>query len=145
MADKPILIKVAEKIVRWLLFSVVLSLVPLFVRVISNPKAVFTWDALTPNGELLLIAITLCAASIGDIFVAKGTDHHILGLMRLLGGSCALIIIILSALIYGINFDLTSAGTYVFNQAMLPMTWYIYGAAIINSLTCVSIVSISEP
>ncbi|HEY0020637.1 MAG TPA: hypothetical protein VGC13_30340 [Longimicrobium sp.] len=68
----------AEKLVRWFMFSVLVSLVPLALTYFSHrlDRRVVHLEMLVARGELLLICTTLGAAALGELF-PSGRDNVI--------------------------------------------------------------------
>jgi hypothetical protein len=58
-----------EKLLRWAIFTVVISLVPFGLTAFNlyNSDKLFGLSSLWPHGELLLIATALAADAIGDL------------------------------------------------------------------------------
>lgn len=83
----------AEKLVRWFMFSVLVSLVPLaltyFNLWLDHREGQF--EVLVARGELLLICTTLGAAAIGELF--PGNREHGLAKLLIAGGLILLILI----------------------------------------------------
>ena len=86
----------ARNVIKWLIFSVAASAVPLLFSmlnlfVLKNEP----WDParLIGNGELFLIAVTLCAGGLGEALDAPG-DRVTTKLIA--GGACALIMLFAS-------------------------------------------------
>lgn len=84
-----------EKLVRWFLFNVLISLTPLIasfmgLRLDNQPYSV---HALTARGELLLISTTIASAAVGEL-IPTGRNRATLKLVA--GGSCMLLILLSS-------------------------------------------------
>ena len=88
----------AAKLIRWLIFGVAISLIPLAYNFLNLQLrgASPTLIQLVKNGELLLIICAFCAASIGALV---GSGPRMLPLKLICGGG-ALIILMLSALYF---------------------------------------------
>ena len=88
----------SEKLIRWIIFSVLMALVPLLVDVLWIVTRGGT-EALTSvlaRGELLLITAALCAASVGELF-GSGNDRRS---RKVISGGAALLILLVSALYF---------------------------------------------
>ena len=84
-----------EKLTRWFIFSVLVSLVPLAIswlgmRLDRKPA---TLQVITARGELLLISTTIAAAAVGEV-IAGGQDRATQKLLA--GGSCMLAVLLSS-------------------------------------------------
>ena len=59
---------------RWLVFGVVLGLLPIlfnFMYIVTIPKIGLSWGILLGRGELLLLAVGLCAGALGDLVLMR--------------------------------------------------------------------------
>ena len=95
---KPGMLTLPEKLTRWLIFSVLISLVPLFTSYAGllldgRPASLHT---LTGRGELLLITTTLAAAAIGEL-IPSGRER---GTQKLLAGGSCIVIVLFSSLLF---------------------------------------------
>jgi hypothetical protein len=84
-----------EKLVRWFLFNVLISLTPLItsfmgLQLDSQPYSV---HALTARGELLLISTTIASAAVGEL-IPSGRGKATLKLVA--GGGCVLLVMLCS-------------------------------------------------
>jgi hypothetical protein len=87
-----------EKLTRWFIFSVLISLVPLitsYLGLLLDSRAA-TLQTVTGRGELLLITTTLAAAAIGEL-IPSGRDR---GTQKLLAGGSCIVIVLLSSLLF---------------------------------------------
>lgn len=81
----------AERIARWFMFSVLVSLMPLLISYMANkldriPAAAM---AATADGGLLLICTTLAAGALGELIPGERSD----GVKKLfVGGACVFIV-----------------------------------------------------
>lgn len=85
------------KIIRWLVFSVAIALLPLVANLLKTNTEITPWELSTiiGRGELLLIVAALCATAIGDLV---GSTDHLQGWKIVSGGAC--IVLLLLATIY---------------------------------------------
>jgi hypothetical protein len=88
----------AARLVIWLIFSVVLALVPIGYTALSllTHNAAATMDRILEHGELYILAASLCAAAVGDL-LASGDSHRTL--KRIFGG-LALTVLLAAALAF---------------------------------------------
>lgn len=87
-----------EKFTRWFIFSVVISLVPLFTSYVglALDRRTAGLAAVIGRGELLLITTTLAAAAIGEL-IPSGRER---GTQKLLAGGACTVIVLLSSLVF---------------------------------------------
>jgi hypothetical protein len=88
-----------QKLTRWLIFSVLLALVPIaiscMVQVAHGHDLKI--DPALAHGELLLITASLCAASCGELF---GTPpRYALG--QIIAGGSSVLLLVLATLFFG--------------------------------------------
>jgi hypothetical protein len=88
----------SEKLVRWLLFSVLIALTPLAtsymgMRLDSQAPAAY---ALTARGELLLISGTIASAAVGELIPAGRAKAA----QKLLAGGSCLLLVLFSSLFF---------------------------------------------
>jgi hypothetical protein len=106
-----------EKLTRWLIFSVLISLVPLFTSYVGQllDHRTASLDSVTGRGELLLITTTLAAAAIGEL-IPSGRER---GTQKLLaGGSCIVIVLFSSLLFAAVQSRLHPGGALVFGLSL---------------------------
>jgi hypothetical protein len=88
----------AEKVSRWFLFGVLISLVPLFWSyenlIIKAQPA--TMAKIVGNGELLIIVWALCAGALGELFGSNGDYKN----FKIISGGLTLIVLIAAALLF---------------------------------------------
>lgn len=84
----------SEKMTRWLIFSVLVSLMPLVTSYLSLQLDRRTGlHVLTARGELLLISTTIASAAVGEL-IAGGRNKATPKLLA--GGSCILLVLLSS-------------------------------------------------
>jgi len=87
-----------NKLIRWLIFSVALALVPLgvgwLIQLTHNQEP--TLESLLAHGELLLIAAALCAAAVGELI---GSGDALLG-RKLVAGGISLVLVVVAAIYF---------------------------------------------
>jgi hypothetical protein len=130
-----------EKVLKWLMFSVLLALVPIAFGVLSYASRnsglglqVSTARILS-HGELLLVASALCAAAVGESF-GEGKKYRI---PKLLSAGCAIIILLFSALYFA---DASAAylAEVEYNENLVRTTSiYVFIAAVIASGSCIAL------
>lgn len=64
-----------NKVIRWTLYSVLIGLIPLFLRgllaMTNTTDQQFNWSSVIENGELILICAVLNARSAGELFTSE--------------------------------------------------------------------------
>lgn len=90
----------AEKLVRWFMFSVLVSLVPLALTyfILWVDRREVHLEMLVARGELLLISTTLGAAALGELF--PGTREN--ALEKLLSGGALVLLMLTSSLFFAV-------------------------------------------
>jgi|GEM_PF-1600988 len=86
------------KIVRWIMFSIVLSLLPLGMKMLSLSirNHNFSYSDIVSHGELLLITITMCTTAIAELFCSGSGSKP----PKLFVGSVTILILILAASLF---------------------------------------------
>lgn len=86
------------KVVQWLLFSVVVALVPILfgltVLIFKGEDA--NLPAVVGRGELLILVSALCAAALGDLILSNGATIW----AKLLCGGMNVFVLLMSALMF---------------------------------------------
>lgn len=110
-----------RKLVRFLLFSVCVALVPILFRCLPSPSGQPSRslaDAVA-HGELLLVGVAAAATALGEV-LGTGREHdlrHLLG-----GGTCVLVIIAASLYFAGIPTASPIDSSAVFNVSGVVFT-----------------------
>lgn len=87
-----------ERLVRWFLFSVLVSLIPLaltYVNLLLDGREAHL-AMLLARGELLLVSATLGAAALGELF-PSGREH---AMAKLLASGASVLMIVLSSVCF---------------------------------------------
>lgn len=90
---------ITERLLRWLFFSVGVSLIPLIYRTLKSSSTI-SWtnfEASISRGELSLITTALCAAAIGELM---GTSRSF-RFPKLICGAACLSVLMLAAFHFG--------------------------------------------
>jgi hypothetical protein len=87
-----------ERLVRWFMFSVLVSLVPLVSSYFNLwlDKRQAPMEVLVARGELLLICTTLGAAAIGELFPGSRDN----AVEKLLSGGASILLILVSTVFF---------------------------------------------
>jgi hypothetical protein len=102
-----------EKLAKWLIFSVLLSLVPLLAnyglyRITENA---IDLELLLSHGELFLIAAALTGTALGEIIASRKKRQH--GNWRLCSAGGSLLIVILASMLFAFV-----SGTQLANRSL---------------------------
>lgn len=91
----------AEKLVSWAIFSVVVALIPIFfnaLRLHSRPGGPGPHTILD-RGELLILTAALCAAAVGELLISPQVDG-VVRVSKLVAGGAVILILLFSSLYY---------------------------------------------
>lgn len=119
-----------EKLVRWFMFSVLISLVPLAVTHFNlrlDGRTVRP-EMLVARGELLLICTTLGAAALGELF--PGGGGHAMG--KILGAGASILIVVLSSFYYAVIQSRPSPD----QGSILTISVSLFAAMLISGASC---------
>ncbi|MBI1927730.1 hypothetical protein HYR99_26270 [Candidatus Poribacteria bacterium] len=120
-----------EKIIHWLIFSVLLALTPIGINCIFTFTIgkIPTLATLFSKGELLLISAILTGRAIGELVTRDGTRR----IAKLLtGGACVIILIFASAW-----FGLMSAGIPTNTDFVSWSSIVVFATAVLVSGWCI--------
>src|SRR5579863_1592711 len=82
------------KLLKWLIFTVVVALVPFGIVALDlwdKGDNLFAWSVLWPHGELMLVSTALAADALGDLIAS---DRPSGSLKIAAGGGCLVVLII---------------------------------------------------
>jgi hypothetical protein len=134
------------KLLRWMMFAVLLSIVPLLGALITS-IASNHFEGMyhfLSGGELLLIATTLAAASVGELFGSRpqsGSQPQSASRTEVIAGGAAMLVVVLGALSYPSFRAIQSSG----QTANEPFVAWFSGALFILSMASGAIcVALSE-
>ena len=121
------------RITRWLIFSVLVSLLPVIFSalVLLTGQGISSITVLLSGGELLLISSAICAGAIGEIVTS--TNRNKIG--RVLAGGGSVIILASSSFWFAhivssesVNGDVVAWGSI-----------YIFGLTVLTGMSCISL------
>jgi UDP-N-acetylmuramyl pentapeptide phosphotransferase/UDP-N-acetylglucosamine-1-phosphate transferase len=126
-----------DRILRWLMFGVLVALIPFLFTVVSALLRNYdiNWYSILSHGELLLITVCICAGALGDLLSTRARSK---GLELLLGGFATIIVILAS-------YTFSDISSSVIEKEMLNKDWilqlslWFFSAGFIVSLTSISI------
>lgn len=128
----------AEKITRWIIFDVVVALLPLAFNALRSitKTGTCTLEAVTGKGELLLIASALCAAAIGQLLASDQPKYKV---RRLLAGGATTALLMLAALYFAFadDFPKVAAAAAIQRVCYVSITMFVFG--VIASVSCLVI------
>jgi len=127
----------SDKILRWLIFSVVIALLPLAFNLLrfssrGTPLSLLT---ILSNGELLLISAAIAAAAAGELF-ASGQNYIKAKLFA--GGGCVIVLILASFLFADISVAIAS-GEKISQEAVSTNSIVIFILTVVASGSCVAL------
>jgi hypothetical protein len=134
--------RMAEKLVRWLVFSVIFALLPLafnYLRISIRGTAP-TLALLLSRGELLLVCAAIAATAIGEL-IGSGGERKIAKYVA--GGGCVFVLFLASALFAEISTAIYS-GAPVNSEFVSNSSIFVFGFTLISSTSCIVLVESKE-
>jgi hypothetical protein len=124
-----------EKLVKWLIFSVVLALIPILVAYLGQiTRGVLPpWHETFGRGELLLIAAAMCATSSGELFTASGSSR----LGKLLAGGAAIVLLLVSASYFAEVSSSMRSQAAIDTLVVAQLSLFLYACSFLSSAGCV--------
>ena len=125
-----------ERIIRWLLFSVVISLIPFIFSYFKSILRgnIINLTILIERGELLLISTTIMAAAFGQYITSKLT----IGLPEILLSGSSIFFIILSSLLYAEISTASSNGEQLEHNMVYTLSIVFFGVSLLISGSCIA-------
>jgi hypothetical protein len=131
-----------ERVVRWLIFSVIIALLPLafnYLRIFIR-GTIPSLILLLSHGELLLVSAAIAATAIGEL-VASGEERKIAKYVA--GGGCVSILFLASALFAEISSAIYS-GASISSELVSSSSTLMFGFTVISSISCIVLAELSE-
>lgn len=126
--------QIVKKMLKWLLFSVLIALLPImfnWIILVSRSSPSSLQDVIK-QGELLLVIAALTASGLGEI-IASGS-YMAIGKIFASGG-CVIILIFAS-----LYYSYVSTTNYVLDSSIVSLTsLWLYVFAVISSGSCVAL------
>jgi hypothetical protein len=126
-----------EKILRWLFFGVVVSLLPLgfayFDLVMKDKPA--TWVAVLGNGELLVIIWALAAGAIGELFGSKDGQNA----LKIVSGGLTLIVLISAAHFFATITEARASNANLDDAFIVKASVELFIVSLVPSLACLAL------
>lgn len=122
-----------KKFLRWVFFSFVLSLSPLFIQmgILAIKKSYSSFPMLIQNGELLLISATMCIGGIGEL-VRTGNNYDQLKLSVL---ALSIIAAFFATAFFGAVAAFAVTKDPIDYDMVVILSFWIYGASVILSVS----------
>ncbi len=124
----------AVKIVRWLIFGAIISLLPLaftFGDLALRGRPHHLTDVMG-NGELLVVIWVLSASALGEMFGGKG-GHPIL---HIVVGGLTLLVIVFSALLFAFVAEAKAGSLPVNEDLLVKASMILYVISLIPCVLC---------
>lgn len=126
-----------ERFIRWLVFSVVLALLPIglnAIKTIFRAGETFAWLGLIEHGELLIIAAAVSAAAMG-LLIGTGNGRFKIG--KIIAGGAALIMTLVAASSYADLSAAIGAGVPMKPDAIFATSIVVFICSFVASAGCV--------
>ena len=119
-----------EKLVRWFMFSVLVSLVPLALTYFNLwvDRRDVRLDMLVARGELLLISTTLGATALGELFPSTREN----ALEKLLSGGALVVLMLMSSFFFAV----TQARQSSASRSLFAVSLVIFAGILATSASC---------
>lgn len=124
----------AVKIVRWLIFGAIISLLPLaftFGDLALRGRPHHLADVMG-NGELLVVVWVLSASALGEMFGGKGGRP----ILHIVTGGMTLLVIVLSALLYALVAEAKAGGQPVDEDLLVNASMILYVGSLVPCVFC---------
>ena len=123
-----------DKILRWLIFGVVVSLLPLAaayatLAIRSQPA---TLRAVAGNGEVLIICWSLCAGALGELFGSTNRYKR----QKMVVGGVTIAVIVFCTLVFAPIEERRLLNQSINEDFLLILSYWALGACILSSMGC---------
>ncbi len=125
----------AVKIVRWLIFGAITSLLPLaftFGDLALRGRPHHLVDVMG-NGELLVVVWVLSASALGEMFGGKGGRP----ILHIVVGGLTLLVIVFSALLFAFVAEAKAGSLPVNEELLVNASMILYGISLIPCVLCI--------
>lgn len=128
-----------NRMIKWLIFSVLIALLPILFNLLfaMTYGGEIALTRLLGRGELLLIAVGLCATALGDVLFANGSftrsRPRLWRALRLVVGGACVLVIAASSFYYALASERYSQGLQAREEAVLVISSICYATAVICS------------
>lgn len=126
-----------EKLISWLFFSVVLSLIPLGAALSFQASRAlpFNVQSLVSQGELLIVAAGICAAATAELFASSPRWRE----AKLIAGGATVAILLFSAIYFASIVTARQSDVPLDARTIYEASLYIFVSAFISSGACVAL------
>jgi hypothetical protein len=124
------------KILRWAIFGVVISVLPLgfaYVDLVMKEQTA-TWAGVIGNGELLVIVWGLSAGAIGELFGSEGQP-----ILKIICGGLTLLVIISAAHFFASITEARAANVKLDEAFIVSASTKLFIFSLAPSLACLAI------
>jgi hypothetical protein len=128
--------KVLDRLAKWLIFSVLLALLPLaynYLHVLTRTGSP-TLEVLLGKGELLLVAASISAAAVGSLI--GGTKNWLMAKIFAGGGSVLLLGL---ASLYYVDITAPASGEILKVAVIAKTSLLFFGFSVISGAGCVAL------
>ena len=125
------------KVLRWGLFSVFVSLLPLLysyanLHIRSQPAS---WAKVLGGGELLIIVWVLCAGAVGELFGSSANFKA----SKIAAGGLTLLVLIFSALLFASVAEAKVSNIKLDDTSLVAMSLWLLGFATVSCGSCIAL------
>jgi hypothetical protein len=123
------------KLARWMLFSVLFSLLPLTFNYLRLALDGGSLPSITPvirGGELFLITASMCSVAIGDVIATSKTRE----IAKIISGGASLLLLATST---GFFVYFASKNGQLSESVILTSSLWVFGSAAISCAVCVAV------
>jgi hypothetical protein len=127
--------EMASKLLRWLVFGVIISLLPIavsFLEFVAKDKTP-TMRQVMGDGGLLLIISAVCAGSLGEII---GSGQRALAAKISAGG--AVVVLIISSLLFAAILEGKGASTYD-ESIVASISMWVFALGLLPCAACIAL------
>lgn len=130
---------VVEKLTIWIIFGVIVSLLPFLFGLIQSVggKGPFSYSQIMGGGQLLLVAVALSASAFGDLILVDVPSPQRMPKILAIG-SCVIEILI-SSYWFGLITESASAGTPRDPTIISVLSIPVFAWALLSSASCLLI------
>ncbi|WP_052277929.1 hypothetical protein [Microcystis panniformis] len=124
-----------RKIIQWIIFGVVLAIVPLVVALLIRATRGQSTELvdLLRNGELLLVTAGIVGAAIGDLLGGNRTQP----IFELFSGGACVLILVVSSILYA-DVSAAHASQQPVNIAVIERSsLWLFSGGVVSSFFCV--------
>ena len=123
------------KLARWFIFGVVFALVPLLItsviKTTIGPPVL--WCDIVAHGELVLLAVALCGAGLGEILGTRTKEP----LSDLCAGGACTTVLVGASIYYSAVASASERAEQINRPVVLKVSLALYCAALASSAVCV--------